>query len=180
MQTGARLSVKLVDTPLGWVCVAGTAEAVTRVVLPLPIWEAALAVCSPGRVVRESNPLLESLAEDLFRYFQGERMDLNYPVDLSREPQFRREVLLAARAIPYGEVRSYGWLAHWVGAPSAARAVGQALHHNPVPLLVPCHRVVGANGSLVGFGAGLALKRRLLELEGARWKDEGGRMKAEG
>jgi methylated-DNA-[protein]-cysteine S-methyltransferase len=76
-------------------------------------------------------------------------------------------VLRATRAIPRGAVRTYGEVARRVGRPRAARAVGQALHRNPVPLLVPCHRVIGAGGRLVGFGSGIGEKQRLLRLEGA-------------
>jgi methylated-DNA-[protein]-cysteine S-methyltransferase len=88
-------------------------------------------------------------------------------VDLDGLPPFQRKVLLAERRVPYGRTITYGALAAKVGRPRAARAVGQALAHNPVPLVVPCHRVIAAGGGLGGFGGGLALKRRLLALEGA-------------
>jgi methylated-DNA-[protein]-cysteine S-methyltransferase len=90
-----------------------------------------------------------------------------YPVDLSDHPPFRRAALAAARKIPYGEVRSYRWLAEAAGNPRASRAAGQAMHYNPAPLVIPCHRVVGASGALTGFGGGLAMKRALLTLEAA-------------
>ena len=77
-----------------------------------------------------------------------------------------RRALLAARSIPYGQTRSYGWLAARAGSPAAARAAGQAMARNPIPLLIPCHRVLGAEGALTGFGGGLRTKRALLELEG--------------
>jgi methylated-DNA-[protein]-cysteine S-methyltransferase len=75
-------------------------------------------------------------------------------------------VLETVRSIPHGEVRSYGWVARQIGKPKAARAVGQALAANPMPLVVPCHRVIGSDGSLTGFTGGLKMKKRLLELEG--------------
>jgi methylated-DNA-[protein]-cysteine S-methyltransferase len=89
-----------------------------------------------------------------------------YPTDLSSLPSFVQRALLAARGIPYGQVRTYGWVAARAGDRNAARAAGQAMSRNPVALLVPCHRVVGAGGKLTGFGGGLPMKRALLELEG--------------
>jgi methylated-DNA-[protein]-cysteine S-methyltransferase len=86
-------------------------------------------------------------------------------VDLTGRSPFHRLVWGAARTIPYGETRSYAWVARQVGSPRAARAVGQALGANPLPLIVPCHRVVASDGGLGGFAGGLALKHRLLEIE---------------
>ncbi len=88
------------------------------------------------------------------------------PVDWSLLTAFQRSVYQVACAIPPGTVRSYGWVAERLGKPRAARAVGQALAANPVPLLVPCHRVVASDGSLGGFTAGIAWKQQLLEMEG--------------
>ncbi len=91
-------------------------------------------------------------------------------IDLSGKSNFARAILLACRRIPYGEIRSYGWLARVVGRPKAARPVGNVLARNPLPLVIPCHRVVRADGTLGGFSArgGLSLKARLLQLEGIR------------
>jgi len=83
------------------------------------------------------------------------------------DSDFARQVLFWTSLIPFGETCSYGELAGWLGKPAAARAVGGALHRNPLPLAIPCHRVVGVDGSLTGFGGGLALKRKMLELEGS-------------
>ena len=87
------------------------------------------------------------------------------PVDLSETPPFQRQVLEAAREIPFGEARPYAWVAERIGNPRAVRAVGTALGRNPVPLIVPCHRVWRADGGLGGYLFGEALKRRLFELE---------------
>jgi methylated-DNA-[protein]-cysteine S-methyltransferase len=107
------------------------------------------------------------LARDLRRYFTGEAVDFRgYPVDISSLPPFLRRALEAARGIPYGQVRTYKWVAARAGRGRAARAAGQAMSRNPVALLVPCHRVVGSGGKLTGFGGGLPAKRALLELEG--------------
>jgi methylated-DNA-[protein]-cysteine S-methyltransferase len=98
-----------------------------------------------------------------------------YEVDLTVQPSFLRRALTAARGIPRGQVRSYAWLAAAAGNPRAARAAGQAMARNPVPIIIPCHRVVASDGSLGGFGGGLGMKRRLLALEGVR--AEGGRVR---
>ncbi|MFB3880018.1 MAG: methylated-DNA--[protein]-cysteine S-methyltransferase [Armatimonadota bacterium] len=114
-------------------------------------------------------PLLNALAADLRRYFAGERVGFSrYRLDLSGVPPFLAKALRQARGIPYGQVRSYGWLAAAAGNPRAARAAGQAMARNRLPIIVPCHRVIASDGSLGGFGGGLEMKRRLLELEGVR------------
>jgi methylated-DNA-[protein]-cysteine S-methyltransferase len=101
----------------------------------------------------------------LRRYFDGEPADFHLPVSLARGTDFERAVWTALAAIPYGEMRTYGQIAADVGEPDAARAVGTACNRNPLPVVVPCHRVVGAGGKLVGFGGGLRRKKLLLELE---------------
>ena len=135
--------------------------------LPAPTAEAARReVLTEADFSRQEEVLL-GLAEDLRRYFAGDPVDLRrYPVDLFDLPPFFRRALLAARNIPYGQTKSYGWVAARAGSPAAARAAGQAMARNPIPLVVPCHRVLGAGGALTGFGGGLATKRALLELEG--------------
>lgn len=109
------------------------------------------------------------LAADLRRYFAGERVDFDeYEVDFTAYTPFERAVLRATQAIPYGETRTYGEVAAKIGKPDAARAVGQALGKNRTCILVPCHRVVAANGGLGGFTGGLNWKEDLLDLEGSR------------
>jgi len=106
-------------------------------------------------------------ATQLCEYLAGTRTAFDLQVDLSWVTPFRRAVLTECARIPRGQVATYGELARRVGRPSAFRAVGNAMHTNPIPIVIPCHRVLGANGSLTGFGGGLDVKRRLLELEGA-------------
>jgi methylated-DNA-[protein]-cysteine S-methyltransferase len=108
-------------------------------------------------------PLREVIAQ-LEAYFAGERRGFDLPLAPEGTP-FQREVWSALLAIPYGETVSYGELARRLGRPNASRAVGAANGRNPIPIIIPCHRVIGADGSLTGFGGGLAIKRRLLELE---------------
>ncbi|HEX9284867.1 MAG TPA: methylated-DNA--[protein]-cysteine S-methyltransferase [Nitrospirales bacterium] len=100
-------------------------------------------------------------------YLNGEVGQVHLPLDLEGQPRFRRKVWEVLQTIPYGRVRSYGWVARKIGKPQAARAVGGACGANPVPLLVPCHRVIAGDGSLGGFSGGLGVKKRLLRLEGA-------------
>jgi methylated-DNA-[protein]-cysteine S-methyltransferase len=107
----------------------------------------------------------EQAARELAGYAAGRRRTFTVPVDLDPLAPFQRTVARALQRVPFGETVTYGELARRAGRPGAARAVGQAMARNPVPLLVPCHRVVSARG-LGGFGGGLALKRRLLALEG--------------
>jgi methylated-DNA-[protein]-cysteine S-methyltransferase len=105
--------------------------------------------------------------EQLEAYFAGDRTDFDLELSLVGT-QFQRRVWAALQTIPYGETRSYGEIAHQIGSPGAFRAVGLANGHNPIGIIVPCHRVIGSNGSLTGYGGGLDRKRALLELEKSR------------
>jgi O-6-methylguanine DNA methyltransferase len=111
--------------------------------------------------------LAERARREVEEYLEGRRSYFSVPVDLSALPDFQRRVLEEARRIPFGEARSYGWLADRIGSPQAVRAVGTALARNPVALIVPCHRVLRSNGGLGGYSleGGVALKARLLALE---------------
>ncbi|MGZ9189638.1 MAG: methylated-DNA--[protein]-cysteine S-methyltransferase [Nitrospira sp.] len=110
--------------------------------------------------------LIEEARTQLLAYIQGTRRDFSLPVDLSAGTSFQRKVWKAIARIPYGRVRSYQWVASRVGGKHYARAVGMALGANPVPIVVPCHRIIAHDGSLGGFSCGLPVKRRLLKLEG--------------
>jgi methylated-DNA-[protein]-cysteine S-methyltransferase len=110
------------------------------------------------------HPLLVEAARQLRAYFQGELRQFQLPLDL-RGTEFQLRVWRHLLTIPYGETRSYSEIARAIGAPHAVRAVGAANGANPIPIMVPCHRVIGGSGKLVGYGGGLALKKRLLDLE---------------
>ncbi len=114
-----------------------------------------------------THPIIAETARQLRAYFAGQIRQFNLPLDL-RGTQFQLRVWHELERIPYGETRSYSQIADAIGSPHAVRAVGAANGSNPIPIVVPCHRVIGANGKLVGYGGGLPLKKRLLELEGAR------------
>jgi methylated-DNA-[protein]-cysteine S-methyltransferase len=112
----------------------------------------------------DGDAVLRETARQLARYFAGELKEFDLPLDL-RGTEFQKRVWCELRAIPYGETRAYGDIAKAIGAPKAVRAVGAANGQNPIPIVVPCHRVIGASGRLVGFGGGLEMKRLLLKLE---------------
>lgn len=103
----------------------------------------------------------------LLAYFNGNQVQFVFPLDLEGYSNFQTSVWETAQSIPYGELRSYGWIADQIEKPNSARAVGQALGQNPLPIIIPCHRVVRADGTLGGFSGGLHWKSKLIRLEGA-------------
>ena len=146
------------ETPFGPMALEGEA-ALTRLWLPGTL---------PDTVGRgEETPLLRAAREALLAYFAGERRSFDLPLDPAGT-DFQRAVWEALRAIPYGQTRTYGEIAAAVGRPKAVRAVGQANHVNPLPIFIPCHRVVGKGGALTGYAGGLDLKGALLALESGK------------
>lgn len=115
---------------------------------------------------RPDDPILAELTRQLRSYFAGSPRQFDVPLDL-QGTDFQKRVWRQLETIPFGETRSYRQVADAIGAPHAVRAVGAANGANPIPIVVPCHRVIGTSGKLVGYGGGLDLKKRLLELEGA-------------
>jgi len=161
------------ETALGPMLVAGNGRRLVAVKLS----------ANPRRIERDAEEVQRELhgAFDLVRddakaaplarqiadYIDGTRTTFDLEVDLSWVTPFRREVLLETARVPRGEVASYAEIARRVGRPRAFRAVGNTMRTNPIPIVIPCHRIVGSDGALTGFGGGLAMKRRLLALEGA-------------
>ncbi len=144
-----------VDSPVGPLLLTSDGTSLTRLlfdVRPDPSW------------TPEPDPLLDRAVTQLAEYFAGERTDFDLPLDPAGTP-FQLVVWQALRAIPYAETINYGQLALRVGNARASRAVGLANGRNPVAIVVPCHRVIGATGSLTGYGGGLDRKRTLLDLE---------------
>ncbi|HEV3287007.1 MAG TPA: methylated-DNA--[protein]-cysteine S-methyltransferase [Steroidobacteraceae bacterium] len=150
-----------IESPVGTLLLAGSARALTQV--HFQAGPRAFQPCAAWR--RAAAPFAEVTAQ-LAEYFAGTRQVFRLPLAPQGTP-FQRTVWHALRQIPYGETVSYGELARRLGSHSGARAVGLANGANPLPLIVPCHRVIGADGSLTGFGGGLYIKRALLALEGA-------------
>lgn len=120
---------------------------------------------APTGAVSEESPLLREAASQLTEYLGGERREFQLPLN-PKGTDFQRLVWAALRTIPYGEARSYGEIARQIGRPKASRAVGMANHRNPIAIFIPCHRVIGSDGKLVGYGGGLDIKEQLLKLEG--------------
>jgi len=149
----ADVGTAVLDTPIGPLSVRTDDEGVCAV-----RFGAASAPTVPGA-------FLDDALAELGGYFAGTLTAFTVPVVIRSGSEFERAVWVELARIPYGEMRTYGQVATAVGDPGAARAVGVACNRNPVPVIVPCHRVVGAGGKLVGFGGGLPRKRRLLELE---------------
>ena len=119
-----------------------------------------------GFKFEDSTRQMRSYVSELEEYFAGKRREFNFPLDL-RGTDFQLACWRALLAIPYGETRTYADIAEAVGNPNACRAVGMANHRNPIAIVVPCHRVIASSGDLCGYGGGLDVKRKLLELEGA-------------
>jgi methylated-DNA-[protein]-cysteine S-methyltransferase len=153
----------VVDSPIGDLLVAETARGLCRISFRPDGEDESLARTFGARVLRTP---LDDVRRELDEYFDGKRTAFDLPIDLRVAP-FHETVLRELAQVQYGRTETYGGLARKVGRPNAARAVGTVMHSNPIPIVLPCHRVIGANGSLTGYGGGLHVKRRLLELEGA-------------
>lgn len=148
------------DTPIGTLLIAGDADAVLQITFPSR-GEAAKA--EAGWVESQRGPVGEAIRQ-LREYFAGKRTGFDLPL-APRGTEFQRSVWRQLQEIPYGETISYGELARRVGNPKASRAVGSANGANPLPIVIPCHRVIAGNGTLGGFGGGLPMKQTLLALE---------------
>ena len=156
------------DSPVGQLLLAVSERGLCRISYD-PETERELESLARGfgvRVLRSPKPL-DPVRRELDEYFEGKRRTFDLPLDVSPIHGFNREVLDALVRVPYGELTTYGTLAKEVGRPKAARAVGGFMNRNPIPIVLPCHRVVGASGSLVGYAGGLERKEQLLRLEGA-------------
>jgi methylated-DNA-[protein]-cysteine S-methyltransferase len=156
------------ETPVGTLLVAASDIGLCRISFdPEPEQELdRLARVFGARVLRAARPL-DAVRRQLDEYFDDKRTQFELDVDLRPSADFSRRVLTQLARVPHGEVTTYGALARATGRPRAARAVGTVMNRNPIPIVLPCHRVVGSDGSLVGYGGGLDRKRLLLTHEGA-------------
>ena len=147
------------ESPIGRLLLAGDGQRLSCVGFPN-----GKGVVTPRAQWRRDDDTFDRVKDQLREYFDGARREFDLPLDL-RGTDFQLTVWHELTRIPFGETISYGELARRIGLPAASRAVGAANGANPIPIIVPCHRVIGANGSLTGFGGGIETKKRLLALE---------------
>ncbi len=154
------------NTDMGWVGLVASVKGLLNSTLPQRSAQEALQLLGDSVNQATWSPrLFDDLVKRLKVYFSGHKATFSDELDLSGATLFQREVWEITRLIPYGETRSYLWVAEQIKRPGAARAVGQALGRNPLPVIVPCHRVVASDGKLGGFSGGVEMKRHLLYLE---------------
>jgi methylated-DNA-[protein]-cysteine S-methyltransferase len=159
----------IVDSPVGELLVAASDRGVASIWFdPDPAEDLERLARIGGPRVLRSPRSVDDARRELDEYFAGKRRSFDLPLDLRALPPFTLEVLSQLARVPYGETTTYGALAQRVGRPRAARAVGTVMNRNRVPIVLPCHRVVGSSGDLTGYAGGLDRKMTLLELEGAR------------
>ncbi len=178
--------ISVFKTKLGWVGVTATHAGISRIILPRRRRKEVLRLLERGET---NSPLLilplegggcrwgcklsagftqmdlKRAERDILRYLNGERINFDYPLDLEKLSPFTLKVLRVAKTISYGQARSYLWVARKLGNKKLSRAVGQALAKNPLPVMIPCHRVIRANGDTGGFAGGALLKKTLLKRE---------------
>lgn len=166
----SRRASLIFPTAWGWMGVAETAQGIARIVLPkasktMAASELRADIRKPGKTTVSSR--LRAARNQLTEYLNGARTSFTLPLDLSDGTAFQRRVWRALQAVSYGRLRSYQELAAHVGGKHYARAVGNAVGANPLPIVIPCHRIVARDASLGGFSGGLPTKRKLLALEGS-------------
>ena len=156
-------------TPWGWMGISETQKGVDAIVLPKPTRAAVESVFRSSRkrpINFRTTWRLQAARTQVSEYLSRTRQCFDLPLDLSQGTSFQRLVWGILKRIPYGKLRSYQWIATRVGGRQYARAVGNAVGANPVPIVIPCHRIVAHDGALGGFSGGLSVKRKLLTLEG--------------
>ena len=155
----------IVETSIGQILVIGSEQGLRKISIHSSRKSAVENVAQLFPQSTESPNGFGDLPQLLKRYVCGERIAFNDKLDFGDATPFQQAVLKTTCAIQYGETRTYEWLARRIGRPNAARAAGQALKRNPLPIVVPCHRVIGKDGSLTGFSCGIDVKKRLLDIE---------------
>ena len=161
-----QLNYIIFNTNVGWLGILGSAKGLLSATLPRHSAQEAYQLLDDRANNATLSPhLFDDLIERLRIYFAGHKITFSDKLDLSGATPFQRQVWEITRLIPYGETRSYTWVAEQIKQPGAVRAVGQALSRNPLPIIVPCHRVLTINGKLGGYSGGVEMKRYLLWLE---------------
>jgi O-6-methylguanine DNA methyltransferase len=165
----SRRALMIFLTPWGWMGMSETKKGIDAIVLPKPsrsAVEAALRSSRDEPIDHQTSERLEAAQTQVIEYLTRMRQSFDFPLDLSKGTSFQRLVWRMLQRVPYGKLRSYRWIAARVGGCQYARAVGNAVGANPVPIVIPCHRIVAHDGALGGFSGGLSVKRKLLTLEG--------------
>ena len=158
------ISYTIFNTAMGWVGILGSVKGLRRTTLPQPSAQKAQQLLGSNDATWAPH-LFEDLSQRLKRYFGSHKVAFSDQLDLSGATIFQHQVWLVTRLIPYGETRSYCWVAQQMVRPRSSRAVGQALGKNPLPIIIPCHRVITSQGELGGYSDGLEWKKHLLNLE---------------
>ena len=160
------------NTAIGWVGVLGSTKGLVHITLPQKSKQDSINILGSKLEQAElSYNHFKDITVRLKAYFSGREVEFRDKLDLSGATRFQNEVWQAVKCIPYGETRSYSWVARQINRPNASRAVGQAVGRNPLPIVIPCHRVVANGGGIGGFGGGLDMKRYLLRLEAESRKE---------
>jgi methylated-DNA-[protein]-cysteine S-methyltransferase len=157
-------------SPIGEILVTRSDKGVNLVAFPRSKWQRFLVALKAAEDVdvTKDDRRFSSLEKQLKSYFAGKKVKFREPLDLTGGTAFQRRVWKAMLRIPSGQTKSYGWLARQVGGKDKARSVGTACGANPVPIIIPCHRIIRENGELGGYGGGVGVKRKLLKIEGAK------------
>ncbi|MGB8657905.1 MAG: methylated-DNA--[protein]-cysteine S-methyltransferase [Candidatus Zixiibacteriota bacterium] len=157
-------------SPVGEILATRTEKGLNFVTFPKSTWEGFLTALSKDQSVSllEDEKKFFSLKKDLEAYFSGKKVTFKEKLDLQGGTDFQKRVWKAMLKIPFGQTRSYGWLAQQAGGKSKARATGSACGANPIPIIIPCHRVIKSDKTIGGFSGGLGIKRKLLAIEGVR------------
>jgi len=155
-------------SPVGDILATRTEKGLNFITFPKSRWQSFLKALPKDKNIdlKKDEKKFSSLKKTLKPYFSGKKVKFKESLDLTGGTVFQKRVWKAMLKIPYGETRSYGWLARQVGGKNKARAVGAACGANPIPIIIPCHRVIREDGTLGGYGGGLSMKRKLLKIEG--------------
>ena len=155
-------------SPVGEILATRTDRGLNFIAFPKNRWQKFLSALKKDEsvILIQDNKKFSKLRNDLKAYFSGRKFQFKEKFDLKGGTDFQKKVWKAMQKIPFGQTRSYGWLAKQVGGKNKARAVGSACGLNPIPILIPCHRVLREDGGLGGYGGGLGIKKKLLKIEG--------------
>ncbi len=170
----ANLRYGFMDSPVGDILLGVSDEGVAEIsyLAENDLYDTLRELETRGYLVYERQSAVSPVADELRAYFDRQRQDFAVPVDLSGVTDFTQRVLHSAQQIPYGKVWTYGDVAHAIGQPRASRAVGNALGRNPIPVIIPCHRVILSSGAMGWYTGGPEIKRKLLGIEGVTWAYE--------